>query len=245
MQSRERIMIYGLLAVLIALNLSLLLGRTGTPAFADPQAPSPGELGPAQSLTLLGEGEAKDIVLRNRAGRLAWGEPVHDRAYSVAYVYIGKVLNPLMQSEAFEEEREPLREELREAEAEYRQRLDAIQGRLRELDPKSEEAQATYEQGSAVYEEFMNWQQSALRRTGKLDAEQLERAYRELVAAVEIVADREGIDTVYRFIPTAEEFNAENPEQAMIAIRLRNALRYPQELDITDDVLEELHLEAE
>jgi hypothetical protein len=91
----------------------------------------------------------------------------------------------------------------------------------------------------------MNWQQSALQRTGKLDADQLERAYRELVAAVEIVADRRGIDMVYRFIPTGEPFEAENPEQAMMAIRLRDALRYPTELDITADVMEELHLEEE
>ena len=245
MPSRERITIYALLAILIALNLSLLLGRGGTPAFADPQAAGVGELGPAQSLTLQGEAEAKDIVLRNRSGRLAWGEAPCDRAYSVGYVYIGKVLNQLMKSEAFEEERQPLMEELQETEAEYRQRLDGIQKRLRELDPNSEEARATYEQGSSVYEEFMNWQQSALRRSGKLDAEQLERAYRELVAAVEIVADRKGIDTVYRFIPTSEPFEAENPEQAMMAIRLRDALRYPEELDITADVMEELHLEEE
>jgi len=243
MPSRERITIYGLLAILIALNVSLLLGRGGTPAFADPQATDPGELGPAQSLTLTGE--AEDITLRNQSGRLAWSEAPYDRAYSVAYVYIGKVLNQLMKSEGFEEERQPLMEELQETEAEYRQRLDTIQKRLQELDPNSEEARATYEQGSSVYEEFMNWQQSALQRTGKLDANQLERAYRELVAAVEIVADRKGIDTVYRFIPTSEPFEAENPEQAMMAIRLRDALRYPEELDITADVMEELHLEEE
>jgi Skp family chaperone for outer membrane proteins len=244
MPSRERITIYGLLALLIALNVSLLLGRGGSPAFADPQA-GPGDLGPAQSVTLLGEAGSRDIVLRNRDGRLAWGESTYDRAYSVGYVYIGKILRQLMEAEAFEEERKPLMDEIQQTEAEYRQRLDEIQKRLRELDPNSEEAQATYQQGSDVYDEFMNWQQSALQRTGKLDAEQLERAYRELVAAVEIVADRKRIDTVYRFIPTGEPFEAENPEQAMTAIRLRDALRYPEELDITADVMEELHLEEE
>ena len=66
-----------------------------------------------------------------------------------------------------------------------------------------------------------------------------------VVGYVEIVADRKGIDTVYRFIPTSEPFEAENPEQAMMAIRLRDALRYPEELDITTDVMEELHLEEE
>ncbi|MDY7109072.1 MAG: OmpH family outer membrane protein [Planctomycetota bacterium] len=242
MHPRERIMIYGLLALLIALNVSLLLGRGGSPAFADPQT-GPGDPGPVELLTL--RGDAEDIALRNRGGRLAWGESAHDRAYSVGYVYTGKILGQLMQSEAFAEEREPLMEEVRETEAEYRQRLDEIQKRLRELDPNSEEAQAALRQGQAVYEEFMQWQESALGRRGRLDADQLERAYRELVAAVEIVADRNGIDTIYQFVPTGEPFEAENPEQAMTAIRLRSALRYPEALDITADVMEELHLEEE
>ena len=76
-------------------------------------------------------------------------------------------------------------------------------------------------------------------------AEQLEKAYREMIDAVEVVADRMDIDIVYRFIPTSEAFEAENPEQAMMAIRLRTALRYPEQLDITDAVLEEMSLEAE
>ena len=96
-----------------------------------------------------------------------------------------------------------------------------------------------------MYQEYMSWQQDALAQRGKLDAEQLESAYREMIAAVQVVSERRGIDTVYRFIPTDEEFRAENPEQAMMAIRLRTALRYPPELDITDLVLEELSLELE
>jgi Skp family chaperone for outer membrane proteins len=163
----------------------------------------------------------------------------------VSYVYIGEILNQLMQSEAIEEERDRLMADLQETETGYRQKLDDLNGRLQEMDPESEDAQRVFEEGRTVYDEYMRWQQGAMAQRGQLDAQHLERVYRDLVEAVQVVADRKGIDTVYRFIPTEEAFRAENPEQAMLAIRLRTAIRYPEELDITDDVLEELSLDVE
>ena len=47
---------------------------------------------------------------------------------------------------------------------------------------------------------------------------------------------------VYRFIPTSEEFVADSPEAASEQIRLRTFLRYPEEIDITGAVREELGL---
>ena len=66
-----------------------------------------------------------------------------------------------------------------------------------------------------------------------------------MIEAVEVVADDKDIDVVYRYIPPGEAFNAQNPEQAMMAIRLRTVLRSPDDLDLTDEVLEELSLEIE
>ena len=54
------------------------------------------------------------------------------------------------------------------------------------------------------------------------------------------MADRLGIDVVFRFIPTADEFQSFNATQAYVAVRGRIALKYPEALDVTDDVLEEL-----
>ncbi len=244
MNSRERVLIYAVLTVLVVLNLSFMLGRSGSIALADPLS-FMGELGPADSLTLLDAKGEKDLVLRNSDGRLSWGEASHDKAYSVAYVYIGKILNQLMLSEELDEDRQRLIKELQETEAGFRQRLDEVVGRLRLLDPESAEAAQVNQEGEALYEEMVQWQQEAVRKRGKLDAEQMEKAYREMIDAVEVVADRKGIDTVYRFVPTEEPFDTENPEAAIMAIRLRTALRYPEDLDITDDVVEELDLEVE
>ena len=78
---------------------------------------------------------------------------------------------------------------------------------------------------------------------GKLTADQIEDAYRDLVAAVEVVSERRQIDLVFRFIPTDADFLTQNPPQAYIAVRARIALKYPEALNITDEVLEELAVE--
>jgi len=242
MNNRERFVIYGLLAALAAVNLSGLLGGASAPALAEDP---PADVVPTPAVAISGEEGADTLVLRNRAGRLAWSEDAYHQVYSTSYVYIGKVLKHLMQSEARREERERLVSELTEAEADFRERLEAVGNELKTMDPDSEEAKAKYQEGSAIYQEYQTWQQDSMVRRGKLDAQQLEHAYREMVDAVEVVADRKGIDIVYRFIPTDEEFSAETPEQALTAIRLRTAIRYPKGLDITDDVVEELSLDVE
>ena len=67
------------------------------------------------------------------------------------------------------------------------------------------------------------------------------------VDAINVVADRLDIDTVHRFIPTDDSFEIQpGPgafQAAMLQIRLRSVLRYPEDLDITSDVLEELGIE--
>jgi Skp family chaperone for outer membrane proteins len=248
MKTRERLVIYGLLTALLVANAVLLLGRTGTPAYADPWTGPLAELdglGPTESLTLVDESADGELVLQNVGARLAWSSAAYDRVYSVAYVYIGTVLRQLMNSEEFVEDREHLVTELNERETKFRQQLDELGSRGQDLEPDSPEFRTAYDEYVALREAYGAWQQEAMARRGKLDAQHLESAYRQLVDAVEVVADRKGIDTVYRFIPTDEDFKAENPEAAMLAIRLRTALRYPKELDITDDVLEELSLEVE
>jgi len=243
MNTRERIVVYGLLTTLAVSNAFLLLATTGRPATAEPLGET---LGPADSLVLAGAADdTDDVELINRDGRLAWGDDVHERAYSVAYVFIGGILNQLMGAEARVEERLALIDELEGEEKEFRERIEEIRQRGMEMDEESDDFRRTYEEYIAAGEELRAWQAQAITRRGQLDAVHLEDAYREMIDAVQVVADRQKIDTVYRFIPTDDPFNADNPDQALLAIRLRTALRYPDELDITDAVLEELSLDLE
>ena len=244
MNSNERIAIYGALAVLLALNLSTMLGLGSPGALAEATSVDD-ELGPAATLTLTDEDEDEPLVLRNTAGRLAWADNAHGRAYSVAFMAPGKAMEPLLKADQFVEERQELDDELRTNDQEFQRRIGAYQQQNADVtpdDPRAAEVEATYR---AMLAEYEQWRAQANARMGQLTAGQVERAYRDMVAAVEVVAERKGIDIVYRFIATAQEFGAVNPPQAYLATRQRLALVYPDALDITDAVLDELSVETE
>jgi hypothetical protein len=93
-----------------------------------------------------------------------------------------------------------------------------------------------------LQQEQQLWEIDKRRQRGQLASSQIEKAYRDVIAAVEVVSDRHDIDIVYRFIPTADPFESTNPEQASQAVLARIALRYPDGLDITREVLEEMSL---
>ena len=242
MNSNERIAIYGALAVLLALNLSTMLGLGSPGAIAEATSVED-ELGPAATLTLTDEDEP--LVLRNTAGRLAWADNAHGRAYSVALMAPGKAMEPLLKADQFVEERQELDDELRTNDQEFQRRINAYRQQNADVtpdDPRAVEVQQTFQ---AMLAEYEQWRAEAKARMDQLTAGQVERAYRDMVAAVEVVAERKGIDIVYRFIPTAQEFGAVNPPQAYLATQQRLALVYPDALDITDAVLEELSVETE
>jgi len=242
MNSKERIAIYGALALLLALNLSTILGL-GSPAAIAEAMTVEDELGPAATLTLTDEDEP--LVLRSTAGRLAWADNAHGRAYSVAFMAPGKAMEPLLKADQFVEEHQELDDELRTNGQEFERRIKAYEQQNADVtpdDPRAAEVQRTYQAMRAEYEQ---WRARANARMGQLRAAQVERAYRDMVAAVEVVAERKGIDIVYRFIATAQDFGAVNLPQAYLATQQRLALVYPDALDITDAVLEELSLETE
>ena len=242
MNSHERIAIYGALALLLALNLSTMLGL-GTPGALADATSVDDELGPAATLILTDEDES--LVLRNTAGRLAWADNAHGRAYSVAFMAPNKAMEPLLEADQLVEERQALQDELQTNAQEFQRRIKAYEqqnARVTPDNPRAAEVQQTYQ---AMRVEYEQWQVRANTRMGQLTASHIEQAYRDIVAAVEVVAEREGIDIVYRFIPTADEFRAVNPPQASLAAAQRLALVYPDALDITDAVLEELSVETE
>lgn len=242
MNQRERIIIYGALAVLALVNIPHLLDGFGGRAMADADLTS-GQLGPSDSLTLV-DGEEK-LVLRNRAGRLGWADNDYSRAYSVAFVHVGRAVGPLLEAEHYRDDYEHLEEEIRTFDEEIGQRITAFLEEHRDVkadDPDAEQVQRAYQE---LLGERENWRREGTMRLGKLAAEQIEQAYRDLVAAVEVVAQRRGIDIVFRFIPTANDFDAQNPPQAYTSVRARIALTYPKEIDITEEVLEELDIEVE
>lgn len=238
MSTRERIVVYALLVI------ALVAAFGGTPFAARPAAASAVSedpvLGPASALVL--RNGSKELTLRNDAGRPAWSKGPFAQAYSVAFVHITTPLRRLRDTREFNEEAEAFATEAGTQDADFRQRLDAISERLRGLEQGTPTYAELVAEGERLYQEYLSWQRDAVERRGRLEASHMERAYRRLVDAVEVVAERMGIDIVWRFIPTNDPFEAPDLPGALNEIRFRSVLRSPDGLDITPEVLKELGL---
>jgi Skp family chaperone for outer membrane proteins len=242
MKRYERAFVYTAIIALLAVNAVLVLSSGGRTAFAEAAAWLQ-ELGPAESVKLIGEG-GKDVSIRAKSGRVAWGDGDFKQTYTVAFVDIGKVLNPLLEATAFVEEREALRKELEITEREYREKVEALQAELRGMDQNSPEFREKLQAGQTLWQEYEKWgREVAMKRRDEMDVRHLQAAYKELTNAVNVVADKLGADIVLRFIPAENEFKSMNADQALTEIRLRTAVKYPEKLDITTEVMEELSIQ--
>lgn len=257
MTTRERLVIYSVLMTLVIFNLNFLLGTPASPgssgfasiggqaAYAEPMRRGNDLLGPTDGVVLAGEDGGEDLTLVNKNGRPSWGDEPYQRTHAVAFVHIGKILNHQLSSDAYEEDRAILRDEYEEQEQEYTDQLKTLNEQIQGLGEDDPDRQIMLQKGSKLYQQFQQWMQQMSMKQDSMAAKHLEDAYRELVTAVDIVADRMGIDLIYRFIPTDAPFKARALEQATMAIRLRPVLRYPEGLDITLEVMEELSLDFE
>ena len=242
----ERNIIWAILGILVFTNLGMLAGYNSMPAHASSTFEGT-TLGPASSLILQQEDEdGEEMTIRNVDERLSWGTNAHQHAYSMGFVHIGEILNQLMMSGEFQEERTELSSDIESQEEVFREQLDSIQEEWDELAPEAPEREDVSRRGQQIVQEFQAFQEQANRMRQEMTSAHLERAYRELVAAVNVVSDTMNIDIVFRFIPTDDEFQKSAAGgSAMQEIRMRSLLRYPEALDITSDVLEELDLDIQ
>jgi Skp family chaperone for outer membrane proteins len=240
MKRSERTIVYLALVVLAAMNAVVALSSSGRAAFAEASAWLQ-ELGPADAIKLM-DGD-KEMAVKNKSGRLAWGDGDFKQSYTVGFVDISRALNPLMESAAFTDEREVLRKELEAVENDYKAKLDAYGEEFQGMDRETPQAKEKLDEARKLYQEYMDWGQEAMKKRNELDVKHLQQAYRELVSAVNVVADKLGVDIVLRFIPTDKDFKALDAEGALTEIRLRTAVKYPEKLDITTEVLEEMSVQ--
>lgn len=242
MSTPERLITWSLMGLLILLCIGMfVISSNIAMAWNMEKAPS---LGPASTVVLQSEdGSMSDLKMVD--GRLSWGSEPQQTTQSVAYVHIGALLPVLMSQEERTEERNALREKLTEEAQELIDQLETIKSNLEDMTPGEEDHQAQLQMGQVIAQQLQAFQQEGMALEDAKTAEQLEQCYRELVNAVNVVADRKKIDTVFRFIPTDDDFTKGDSNAAMLQIRLRTFLRYPERDDITDDIAEELNITLE
>ena len=218
----------------------LLVGRPGPDSSANARAVNMADLGPAQNILL----ESKDgvLTLRNEANHLAFGDQPTSRVWSCAAVHLDKVLKKLLANTRFMDERSQFEEAAKKQGADFERQLEAIKGKYGDMPKDSPDLSKGKEEMQALYGQYQKWNEGVSASQSKLMAGQVESAYKELVTAVDVVADRQKIDVVYRFIPAATPFESAQLGDAMVQVQARTFLRAPESLDITAEVMKELGL---
>ena len=227
---------------LVLSSVALVVALRGAPsqeANANPVFSS--DLGPADALLLNTEAGKDPLRVASKDGRIAWGDCATNRVWSVASVDIDTVMKKILDGASYADARKESNDKAQAEEAEFQKRLEAIKAKypMAENAPPPPEAQ---QEVMALQREYQGWMESVRRRDEKLGAEQFEQAYRELVAAVETIAEKEAIDLVFRFYPTAEPFKSERMGEALSQIQSRTFLKYPASIDITAEVMKVLNL---
>jgi Skp family chaperone for outer membrane proteins len=197
-----------------------------------------GTLGPADSLVL--SGADGDITINNNAGRMSWGEEKTSTVWSIGFMETGKALKELLKADHYQEARQDLNVEIEKNISGAREALDALTIEAQKLTQSDPNFGQMRQQWQKLYDEFAQLQQLAAEARNALYSEQMQESYKEIVEAVNVVAERLNVDMVLRFIPPDDEFEQGNPDSIIMQIRLRSALRTPDDLDITDEVLSEL-----
>ena len=222
----------------ISLASALLIGVISTSLMSNDDT---GVLGPADSVVL--SGDDSDVTITNSEGRISWGEKKTSTVWSIGFMETGKALSQLLKAEHFKEQREDIDAEIKDNLSETRVALEAIAKEAQNLDPEDPNSGKIRQKWQKLYDEFQHLQKLGADARGALMAKQMQESYNEIIEAVNVVSERMNIDMVLRFIPPDGEFEQGNPDSTIMQIRLRTALKLPDGIDITDEVLAELGLD--
>ena len=220
-----------------------LAAHLAAPRVADARANPATDLGPAQAVLL--EGKDGPLKLVNSAGRPSWGEEATSKAWAIGSVHVDKLLKKLLDNKSYADERARFDEEGKKQGEEFQKEMESLKsqyGSKGKDDPDFPKGQAAVQ---ALFERYQKWNAGMQAAQGKLMAEQVEKAYRELTAAVDTVCERRHVDVVFRSIPSALPFDSQDLGNAMIQVQARTFLRAPEAIDLTADVMKELNLPAD
>ncbi|MFM7260391.1 MAG: OmpH family outer membrane protein, partial [bacterium] len=176
-----------------ALLVALATGpgtQRGTAAFAAWTPAS--DLGPADGLLLVGEAGKDPMRLHAKDGHIAWGDRSTNRVWSVASVDIDRVMKKIFDGASYVEKRREAQESAKSEEAEFNKRAEDLRAKYQPGEGGNPPPEAQREM-AALQQEYGKWLDGIRARDEKIAAEQFEQAYRELVAAVEAVSEKESI----------------------------------------------------
>ena len=114
---------------------------------------------------------------------------------------------------------------------------------LQALDPNNPDpavAQPLYEQYQSLNQRYSQLQQERGMNLDKFSAGQLAEAYSRIHAAVQVVAEANGVDRVFSSRMTGDDVNADNTNVVVQEVLLRPVIRDVTAMNLTDQVRAEL-----
>lgn len=199
------------------------------------------DLGPADALILAG----KDALrVTNADGRLSWSDQPNSRAFSLGTVHVGRILNALLKSEKYSDELEELSTKSKSQDEEFRKRYGEMMDAAKGINKDSPEFPAMREKFEAFQKEYSAWREANETAGREMMARHYQGAYSDIREAVEVVADRRKIDLVMRFVPPSDKIEPGDDADVVRQLSARTFLRVPESIDLTEDILSEMHLQA-
>ncbi|MDZ4755662.1 MAG: OmpH family outer membrane protein [Phycisphaerae bacterium] len=246
MRNADRILVVA--ALVVACSSLLLHAGRGATAIASPDASVANDLGPTdgvvfneQKLDVQGEATAPSTTrLRVEGSHLRWSDRATGTVWSIGSVHVDKLMKKLLARPSHADKRKELNDEALKQDADFEKRAAELQTKYGMLSPQTPEGAAAQQEVQALVAEYNRWREGSARIREKLFAEQVEEAYRELVAAVDTVAEKEAIDVVISFMPPSEPFLTDTLAGAREQVFARTLLRYPEAIDITEEVMKSL-----
>jgi Skp family chaperone for outer membrane proteins len=168
-----------------------------------------------------------------------------------------KLMKLLLKSDRLAEERRGLEDEARKKEEEFAKRLRELRDKYKDVEGATPERQKDAE---SYQNDYRDWRNEMTKKFATMQSAHIEKSYRELVAAVDVIAERQKVDIVIKFVPVAgklidAEDAAASPDspdapmdmlmKTMDQVRARTLLHYPDSIDITAEVMKELNLKQE
>mgnify|MGYP001794982456 CR=1 FL=1 len=183
------------------------------------------------------------VALALRPGPAA-NATLDEDTFSVAVCSLPTIVNELIASERFQEEREDLAADFEEASDEINERLQQIREDAQGMDAEDPAMGAIGEEFNELRQSLFRLQSQFSTDQAQLQARQLKEAYQLVRASANAVAEDLGYDFVLASASSDsdDELNDQNASLLLGQLSRRPVIRFPQKHDITDDVRDDLNL---
>ena len=203
--------------------------------------PLPQDLGPADALVLSGK---SDLRVANVDGRISWSDQPSSRAFSLGTVHVGRILGALLQSDKYMSEASELSAARQKKGEEFEGRYKAMLEKAKGIEKDSPEFPAARAEFEDFQQEYTAWNAEAEKEMDAMQTRHYQTAYADLREAVEVVSDRRKIDLVMRFVPASDKIVSSDEASIAQQLMARTFLRSPDSIDITEDILTEMNVQA-